>query len=230
VQPDAADCLAAGSGGSGGATGGGAATSSTSKASASASASGSGGSDTGGSSSTGTGGSTVGCSDGEREGFADGKFASIAACAGGWSIPGVTGPPAPACNHGAGDDGANPDGAGCSAGDLCATGWHVCATAGEVQAKSSVGCAGLNPIASGFYVTGQSGPGLAQCGVGANDLFGCGDLGLAPDPSCAPLDRFSNDLCSALGPPWSCGPDNLQEATQAIKPSSAAGGVLCCTD
>jgi hypothetical protein len=183
----------------------------------------------GGASSTGAGGAAddVGCADGLREGFPSSEsFPDIAACAGGWSLPGVQGP-APVCGHAAGDDGENPSGVGCSAADVCSAGWHVCATREEVTAKG--GCAAIEAPVDSFFVTGQSGAGSAICGAGANDLFGCGTLGLPPT-DCAPLDRFSNDLCMALGAPWTCGPDNATEAQSVTKPSSARGGVLCCRE
>src|SRR5262245_27652189 len=61
----------------------------------------------------------VGCADGQREGFVDlSAYPHIAACAGGWSAPGVIGVTA-ACDHHAGDDGPDPSGVGCSAADLC---------------------------------------------------------------------------------------------------------------
>jgi hypothetical protein len=62
-------------------------------------------------------------------------------------------------------------------------------------------------------------------------VFGCGDLGIPPDvTTCAPLDRFSNDLCAALPPPWACGADAIAEANSVTKATSEAGGVLCCRD
>jgi hypothetical protein len=116
--------------------------------------------------------------------------------------------------------------------DLCQAGWHVCATPAEVAAKAGAGgCTGAAPAGT-FFVTRQSGNGLAQCAAtGANDLFGCGGTGAAPDaPTCAPLDRFSNDLCAALPAGWACGADGLNEANNVTKPTSDGGGVLCCRD
>lgn len=227
-----ADPRAPGCGSGGGATtttsagGGGSATTSSSSGTASSS------SGTTSSSGGGAGGAptdAVGCADGQREGFVD-LVASpkLAACSGGFDVPGIVAPE-PACNHGAGDDGGNPSGAGCSAADLCSLGWHPCASAAEVGQLG--GCAAIG-LASGdvaFYATGQSGPGAGACGAGDNDVFGCGTLGAVPDPlSCAPLDRFSSDLCVALGAPWSCGLDNLVEALAVVKPGPGGGGVLCC--
>jgi hypothetical protein len=158
---------------------------------------------------------------------------TIAACAGGFSLPGVLNEMPPACGRTAGDDGANPGGAGCNAMDLCAAGWHVCASPADVTASSGGrGCAGSVSLASppSFFATRQSGPGGAACGAGANDLFGCGNLGAVPAASCQPLDVFSGDLCASIGPPWTCGLDGLAEAVNVSKAGPDGGGVLCCRD
>jgi hypothetical protein len=176
----------------------------------------------------------AGCSDGTREAFASvSTFPNIAACAGGWAIAGLVTTTAPACGRAAGNDSANEAGEGCNVADLCQAGWHVCTSAAEVAAKSGDGtCAGA--VVEGqnaFFVVRESGGGNAQCGVGTNDLFGCGDVGLPPDAAtCAPLDRFSNDLCSALPATWSCGADSADEANHVTKTASEGGGVLCCRD
>jgi len=175
-----------------------------------------------------------GCADGEREAFVDvAAQPAIAGCAGGFTVPGLLNEAAPSCNRLAGDDSAAPGGAGCNASDLCAAGWHVCRTPAEVAAASSSGtCAGAVPAnaPAQFFAIRQSGPGSADCGEGANDIFGCGTLGIAPGNTCAPLDRFSNDQCIELAAPWSCGDDNIAEALNVTKPGPAAGGVLCCRD
>jgi hypothetical protein len=178
-----------------------------------------------------------GCSDGQREGYV-GK-ANIAACSGGWSVAGVTtvASQSAQCNRNAGDDSANPTGTGCSVVDLCQVGWHVCANSAEVVSKSDgSNCAGAfaNPSIQGdtalFFTTRQSGPGNGTCGAGNNDLFGCGTLGSTPGSGCGILDRFSNNLCSSLAAPWSCGNDGVQEAANATKTAANRGGVLCCRD
>jgi hypothetical protein len=194
----------------------------------------------------------VGCADGEREGFLDlASHPDIAACSGGFQVAGLLGDVAPECGHGGGDDGAVPGGAGCSAADLCAGGWHVCALAAEVAQKSPTGCAGAAPVDGLFFATGQSSSGCGLCATGAsvspecsscqcvagclqtdqtsNDVFGCGSLG-AVASDCGVLDRFSNNLCGALSAPWLCGGDGCDEAHAVAKPGPAAGGVLCCRD
>jgi hypothetical protein len=137
----------------------------------------------------------------------------------------------PACNRTGGDDGTNPAGQGCAAADLCASGWHVCNSVADFAAKRPGGCAGATSAPGSFFATKQSGPAGYICGAGNDDLFGCGTLGIAPDAaSCAPLDRCSGDLCAALGPPWSCGADHMNELNAVTKPGPLGGGALCCRD
>jgi hypothetical protein len=82
-----------------------------------------------------------------------------------------------------------------------------------------------------FFTQRQSGPGNAACGMGANDLFGCGNHGGAPNGnSCSPLDRFSGNQCATIGAPWTCGNDGFAEASNVTKADSDVGGVLCCRD
>lgn len=217
-----------------------------------------------------------GCADRQREGFRDiSRWPDIAGCAGAWRIPGLhtenpgeapacPGLPTydtltPACNRQGGDDGPRPGGAGCNVADLCAVGWHVCASDAEVAARSPTGCEGATregdkPL---FFATRQSTNGCAVCANGtstgpecdsesctpgcaqtartSNDFFGCGNFGA--EATCGPLNRFSENLCSGLaGSPWSCdapteADDNgLCEAYTAIKTGSKYGGVLCCRD
>jgi hypothetical protein len=176
----------------------------------------------------------TGCSDGTREAFADRvAFPRIAACAGGWSVPGLGTTATPLCDRASGNDSANPTGKDCSVADLCQIGWRVCETPAAVAERSAgagctaAGIAGQNA----FYAIRQSGPGAASCGVGANDLFGCGDVGEPADPAtCAPLDRSSNNLCVALPPTWACGADGARELDNVTKAASTGGGVLCCRD
>jgi hypothetical protein len=160
----------------------------------------------------------------------------------------------PTCGRGAGDDGPNPSGRGCTATDLCAPGWHVCRSASDVASRSPDGCDGLRDAPpSSFFATRQTGPGCGVCATGTdptctnndcrqgclqtdmttNDIFGCGDLGGFPDAvSCGALDRFSNNLCGDLLAPWRCDgdPAGLHESDLVVKPGPEHGGVLCCID
>jgi hypothetical protein len=196
-----------------------------------------------------------GCADGQRDAFRElARYPAIAACAGGFTRAGLSREASPTCARGAGDDGPNPVGAGCNATDLCAPGWHICRSAADVAAHSPDGCAGVADAApSSFFATRQTGPGCGHCATGgdpacgsndcrpgcaqtaatSNDIFGCGSLGDAPQPtSCGSLDRFSNNLCGALRPPWRCDgdPAGLRESDLVVKPGADAGGVLCCLD
>ena len=176
----------------------------------------------------------AGCSDGTREAFADpATFPNIAACSGGWSMPGVLATLVPACTRLAGNDSANPAGNGCNVADLCQVGWHVCTDATDVANKSDGnGCANAAFPADTFFVVRVSGSGAALCeAMGANDIFGCGTAGVAPDPgTCGVLDRFSNDLCQALPQTFQCGMDGGEEANAVTKNAADNGGVLCCRD
>jgi hypothetical protein len=158
-----------------------------------------------------------GCANGVRFGFKDvGFYPDIAACVGMWTVPGLYTP--------------GPPGAP-TASNLCAPGWHICQTAAEVaQRTRGRGCADAVtcPGEYAFYATLQSGPGYAQCAAqGTNDVFGCGNLGARPAASCAPLDRFSHNNCSALPQPWSCYGET-QELMTVTKNGMGGGGVLCC--
>jgi hypothetical protein len=178
----------------------------------------------------------TGCADGEREGFVDlERFRRIAACAGGFGLAGV-GPGAPACARGAGDDGDNPNGAGCNAQDLCAPGWQVCPSAQYVRASlpEGSGCGELGATIGGAYMfaTGQRGSntvGLSCDGMGTNDVFGCGAPTVNVNQNCAPFNRLiggANPLA-----PWVLGPRaaaNTTEWMTVTKPGPGGGGVLCC--
>jgi hypothetical protein len=175
----------------------------------------------------------IGCADGQREGFLDATaFPDIAACSGGWTEPGILGKSA-VCGRRSGDDSQNPDGISCATEDLCAEGWHVCASTAEVAASSPTGCAGGGFPAGTFYAAAVSGEGDGECTAdGTNDLFGCGTAGSGVDASCAPLDRTSEDECEDLSGEWDCpgswlfGSDS--EAEDVRKNGPAGGGVLCC--
>lgn len=196
-----------------------------------------------------------GCADGQREAFRDlARYPDIAACSGGFALQGLAREQSPMCGRAAGDDGPNPNGIGCTASDLCAPSWHVCRSAGEVSMRSRDGCMGASDAPpSTFYASRQTGPGCLQCSTGtasgctnnscradcapapdvSNDLFGCGNVGSVPQASCGPLNRSSNNLCSALPAPWRCDEGanaDVHESDVVRKTGSASGGVLCCRD
>lgn len=181
---------------------------------------------------------STGCADGEREGFVDPeRYGRLAACGGGFDVPGVRSAQARVlqCGREGGDDGPRPNGAGCSVADLCAEGWHVCESGSEVAERLPSGATCSDVLPTGFplafFVTRQSGVGSAQCGEGDNDLFGCGTHGdHITSESCAPLDRYSFVSCRGLRAPWECPGDGSNEAQTVVKRSAELGGVLCCAD
>lgn len=165
----------------------------------------------------------AGCADGSREGFLDqSRYPSIAGCSGAWSVGGVLTATAPACGRGGGDDGANSEGSGCSAADLCSAGWHICGGRVEVAARAT-SCTDAVPPGTPnkalFFAAAQTSDNNSVCGgTGHNDVFGCGNLGttLTPDKACGPLDRA---LASTA--PNSCG---FNEAEPNLGPWQCLGG------
>lgn len=172
-----------------------------------------------------------GCADGQREGFVDElTHPNIAGCSGMWSQGDMRAPRT--CVSPSGDD-LPGSGAGCSARDLCEIGWHVCQTDTEVAANSGTGtCVGatVGGDPSLFFVTLQSGPGSMNCGVGNNDLFGCGNLGATPNANCAPLNRFGNNENASLNPVWDYVGNGTgqDEVIATVKTADTFGGALCC--
>jgi hypothetical protein len=184
--------------------------------------------------------SPIGCADGTREGYLDlAAHPRIAACAGGWEVAGLILPVtrAPLCDRQGGNSGPLPDGFGCTAADLCADGWHVCETAGEVASLAG-DCTDAFPAAvtdPTFYVTRQRA--LANLcepdnEAGANNLHGCGNAGIGSpdDASCAPLTRMVTGADCTENPPWSCMAAAVLELDAVTKRGSSGGGVLCCQD
>ena len=177
----------------------------------------------------------TGCSDGHREAYGDdATFTAIAGCAGAFAIPGAQAAAEAGCVA-AGDDTGNDDGAGCSANNLCAAGWHVCHDKSEVDAKSGgVGCPSDMP-ASTFWATGQGENSASnQCeDGGVNNIVGCGNIGESIENGCEPLDhrlRFADcGTRTSAEAPWLCN-DNDFESTVVVKLGAAKGGVLCCVD
>jgi len=169
-------------------------------------------------------GDPSGCSDGTREGFLSiSTYPAIAACAGGWSVPGVTPLVTPACNRVSGNTSGNHEGAGCAASDLCAAGWHVCRGKDEVAQKANGSCADAVPAGaqnnSLFFAVSQASQSNTSCdSSGDNDVFGCGNLGtqLAAAKNCGVLTR-----ALASTHPGTCG---FNEAEPNLGPWQCLGG------
>jgi hypothetical protein len=177
-----------------------------------------------------------GCRDGQREGFKDDvAHPSIAACAGGFDIPGTQTAAAVECMQ-AGDDSDNAAGLGCSAGNLCASGWHVCNGSAEADVDSAgLGCPD-DAAPDAFWITGQTqnSDGTQCISSGNNNVIGCGDLGddVSSGYQCEPLERrLRFDDCGAPSriAPWLCD-DAAAESAAIVKPGADRGGVLCCQD
>ncbi|MCH9684294.1 MAG: hypothetical protein K0V04_22865 [Deltaproteobacteria bacterium] len=183
---------------------------------------------TSGSSSGGV--SELGCADGVRDALTDTQtYPDIAACAGGFWVPGLH-LDLPTCDRNGGNDGPLADGMGCSIDDLCAAGWHVCASQSEVEAAGVVDCDAL-PWGQQFFATAQSGNGKDSCAAtGTNDVFGCGDVGYSEIFSCAPLNRSAGNNCVNLPGAWECDGHPFDELQHITKTGSDFGGALCCRD
>ena len=179
----------------------------------------------------------AGCADRTREGFVDmNTYPAIAACAGAWSLPGLRDVTA-ACGYKAGNDGELISGVGCSAADLCDPGWHVCQTNLDVAQSLPIAdrtCNGLGAAAETFFATAQGGPG-GDCAVTNNlndDFVGCGTYGITAKSNCTPLDRTTNNMCSAFASigGWNCPVYNDEVHTVTKSDPLMGGGVLCCRD
>jgi len=183
--------------------------------------------------------SAVGCADGTREGLSSlTKFPDVAACSGGWTVPGLVAAEtlSPQCGRGGGNDGAHPNGEGCSVADLCAEGWHVCESAHEFSTRAA-SCDNAFPggMVKMFFATRQRGP-MTTCDpaneTGTNNVYGCGNFGSNAMAACAPFMHMLRDNDCKNNPPWSCvdGPINYStsELLDVTKPGPEHGGVLCC--
>ncbi len=170
----------------------------------------------------------IGCADGQREGFSDtALYPSVASCSGGFSVMGVAS--SSACSAEGGDDGDNPTGVDCSIADLCAPGWHVCATPSEFDVRNAgAGCTDAVETGVMFFATQTTGGGFARCDfLGDNDLFGCGTMGgPATHGTCTPLDR----TLAHNSVPWDLGSSGFLEALSVTKSGPEGGGALCCMD
>ncbi|MFO0629879.1 MAG: hypothetical protein U0325_30200 [Polyangiales bacterium] len=186
-------------------------------------------------------------------------YPRIAACSGAWTqgglLAGGVRSGASVCAR-AGNHGPDPrDGArACGAPDLCAPGWHLC-RGGEVQIRTSGrGCAASRDFAAtSFFAAAVASTGCLQCALRtgtvtgstcstsscmpgciespalANDLFGCGNVGMSVDTACDGLDRTAGDGCTSIPNSWACNA-GMSELIDATNADPAHGGVLCCRD
>jgi hypothetical protein len=178
--------------------------------------------------------SIVGCADGTREYLLDTTLhVGVAGCGGAFLAHGMltksdAGSP---CHKRGGNSAANglATGLGCSADDLCAVGWHVCASATEFV--DSVGtCAEDSgaPESGVFYASATRGTGNLQCDGdgGTNDLFGCGATGVGVGGGCGAF----NASLSTFKPIsyWLLGGASTELID--VQKQAGPGGVLCCHD
>jgi hypothetical protein len=189
----------------------------------------------------------AGCADGTREGYLSTvTYPLIAACAGGWSIAGMTAnnTMTPQCGRRAGNNGMNTSGNGCSVADLCAENWHVCETAAEVARLARTCDDAFAPAGNTdvFYATRQRAAGVTCVANnntnGTNNLHGCGNFGTNENSLiCTPFPTLLTQTDCAGTPPWVCGENatditELQDVTKTANGAAASthGGVLCCHD
>ncbi len=170
----------------------------------------------------------VGCADGTREAFTNQTtFPAVAACGGGWdgngNLPNYTGVfPSPLrttnpnCAQN-GNSGPNPNGTGCSAIDLCASGWHICA-GGEVLARVQKAINSSSPTdgckaeatwpLNTFFAVAIGSTGYSQCAEPYGTLTGPGCNNASGAAGCQANAGITNDIFGC-GSEWlsvsSCG-------------------------
>lgn len=215
--------------GAGGAASSAAATASSTSAASTASGVSAGGGGAGGSGPA----PTEGCADGHREAYLDAaQFPDIAACAGAFTVAGVTTAPSqsPQCSREAGDDGAKPDGAGCSVADLCAAGFHVCSDRADLEASAPTDACPPDVPAQTFFLSRETQDAGFACGGGTNNVAGCGSMLFNQDSGCAPFDTLLKQADCNASASWVCPGAADEESVNVVKPGLAEGGALCCRD
>jgi hypothetical protein len=159
-------------------------------------------------------------------------FKGVAGCSGAFDLPGMdtTSDAASPCHQQGGNDSVMfMTGNGCSAADLCASGWHVCRSYQEVLAGGAGACPDAGAAVGYFYASAQTGG--VNCYANAdkdNDVIGCGSTGQGTFPPCAPFSASLSTQFTFV--PWNLGPAATQERTNVTKALSGGGGVLCCHD
>jgi hypothetical protein len=161
-----------------------------------------------------------GCADSNRDVFIDQTtFPAIAACAGGWDGNGGTAGymgvfPSPLrttntnCAQN-GNNGPNPNGTGCSAIDLCAPGWHICA-GGEVIARvrnafdasgQTDGCLADAWPANSFFAASIGSTGYYECAEPYDTLTGPNCNNQSGAANCQANPTITNDIfgCGTVG-------------------------------
>jgi len=180
--------------------------------------------------------SAVGCADGTREGYLSlTRYPGIAACAGGWTEPGLLTPAShsASCDYKAGNSGPLPNGTGCSTADLCAVGWHVCESFDEVKhladdCDDALSPSNARPV---FFATRQPASNSSCNNSSTSTIIGCGNIGAQSFSNCDPLNARMGSVACADNAPWQCGDPGQagsMESRLVTKPGPLRGGVLCC--
>ena len=171
----------------------------------------------------------MGCSDGQREGFADHtRFTEIAGCLGSWD--GKKGLRDVATGTACGDD----KGPCAAPADVCAAGWHVCGTNGKAQdlsdrvdAESCSDSAGPGKFVAAIS-HGQA-PVVCPPPPDEDTMFPCMEKGLCAESVCCG-DGCNFGVCrDAVWLDSTKISRGTAEGCGAIT-AAANGGVLCCKD
>lgn len=173
--------------------------------------------------------SAIGCSDGQREGFADlSRFPNIAGCVGAWQ--GRKKLRADRVGSACGDDAQ-----ACAApADLCAPGWHLCSKNGDAaDLKARVSASACEKEAGpGRFVAAMSHGQIARIcppPPGPGTRFPCMERGICAEPVCC------GDACSFGACRDAVWPGKTRISRASPNGCGAAlsrfhGGVLCCRD
>lgn len=171
----------------------------------------------------------IGCSDGQREGFADlSRFPNIAGCVGAWQ--GRKKLTADGTGKSCGDDGE----ACASPADLCAPGWHLCSKDGNTaDIKDRVSAQQCEKEAGpGRFVAAMSHGQVARIcppPPGPHTRFPCMERGICAEPVCCG-DACTFGACKDAV--WT-GKTRISRASPNGCGSALSrfhGGVLCCRD
>lgn len=186
-----------------------------------------------------------GCSDGSREWFQDELlYPHIAGCAGGFSQPGLKdrngNPKFPACERNAGNHAPNPSGEGCSAADLCESGWKICDSPLSIlSASRGRFCDNSNQreLLDGSFFASASTLSTLQNSCSSkvpssNTIAGCGNLHSNTFCEIYGASVFSDAVsCDSLPSSWNCSVlDSTDPVFDITNAFSDNNGVLCCRE
>ena len=153
------------------------------------------------------------------------KYPEIAGCMGSWD--GAASLRAASTGAACGDDSG-----GCGTpADVCAAGWHVCATDGAVAELRAVSAEECAAAGGGRFSAGVSHC-LTQNGceydMGGSASYPCFESGWCSEPVCCGSDCGEFGVCT--GGVWADAthiPIGMDQGCAAMH-SDRAGGILCC--